>query len=253
MASAGDQKWRSYESVVQGIFQLLIDQDLVPNVRVEHNVTLQGKSDTHQIDVYWKFEIGGVPHETVVQAKHWSKAVDKGELLKFKAVLDDFPGSTGVFVTKKGYQRGAKEYASKHGITLYQLDESRPRNINLSTLGWAQVWVGMMPLQGSPKSEEIAVPKHVLGTCYKVFTPHISDFRLQHDQAWLESNLLTSNIDVSTFKVPATQFRDITLYDANQAAVSNIHQVLRREIEVMKKEKIGLCAGIWQSGRLAGI
>lgn len=92
--------WRSYESVVQGIFQLLVDQDSVHNVRVEHNVTLQGKSAPHQVDVYWKFEMGGVPHETIFQAKHWSKAVDKGELLKFKAVIDDFPGSTGVFVTK---------------------------------------------------------------------------------------------------------------------------------------------------------
>ena len=238
MVNTLDRMWRSYESIVQGIFQLLYDQHLVHNVRVQHNVTLQGKSGPHQIDVYWKFEIGGVPHEIIVQAKHWSKAVDKGELLKFKAVIDDFPGSTGVFVTKKGYQRGAREYASKNGITLFQLDESRPHNVNISRLGWAQGWITVVPLHGSQKNEDVAAQKDLaIGTKYTVFTPHFSDLRFQHDAAWFRQNPLMSSIDISTIKLPPTQFRDIILYDESQAVVSNLELILRQVIEVMKEEK----------------
>jgi len=239
MVNTRHRMWRSYESVVQGIFQLLVDQDSVHNVRVEHNVTLQGKSAPHQVDVYWKFEMGGVPHETIFQAKHWSKAVDKGELLKFKAVIDDFPGSTGVFVTKKGYQRGAREYASKHGITLYQLDESRPQNVNISTLGWAQGWISLMPLHSSPKNEKVAAQKNLaIGTRYAVCTPHFSDLRFHCDEAWFKQNPLMSEIDISTIKLPTTQFRDIILYDECHAAVSNLEIIARQAVEVMKDEKI---------------
>lgn len=238
MPNTRRRMWQSYETVVQGIFQLLIDQHLVHNVRVQHNVTLRGQSETHQIDVYWKFEIGGVPHETIVQAKHWNKAVDKGELLKFKAVIDDFPGSTGVFVTKIGYQRGAREYASKHGITLYKLDESRPHNVNISTLGWAQFWVSVVPLRGSNKTEEVATQKDLaLGWRITVFTPRFSDVRFRHDATWLKQNPLMSSIDLSTIKLPPTQFRDIALYNESHAVVSNLELVLRHAVEVMKEEK----------------
>jgi hypothetical protein len=238
MVNTLDRMWRSYESIVQGIFQLLYDQHLVHNVRVRRNVTLQGKSGPHQIDVYWKFEIGGVPHEVIVQAKHWSKAVDKGELLKFKAVIDDFPGSTGVFVTKKGYQRGAREYASKNGITLFQLDESRPHNVDISRLGWAQGWITVVPLHGSQKNEGVAAQKDLaIGTTYTVFTPRFSDLRFQHDDAWFKQNPLMSSIAISAIKLPPTQFRDIILYDESQAVVSNLELILRQVIEVMKEEK----------------
>ena len=239
MANPRHRMWRSYESVVRGIFQLLVDQDSVHNVRVEHNVTLQGKLDTHQIDVYWKFEIGGVSHEVIVQAKHWSKAVDKGELHKFKAVMDDFPGSTGVFVTKKGYQRGAKEYASKHGITLYQLDESQPRNVNISTLGWAQYWISLLPLHGSPKNEKVAAQRNfAIGTRYAVFTPHFSNLRFQQDEAWFKQNPLMSEVDISKIKRPPTKFRDIILYDERHVVVSNLEIIARQAVEVMKQEKV---------------
>jgi hypothetical protein len=92
MGTPEDQAWQSYESLAQAIFQAILDQDSVSNARVHRNVTLQGKTTTHQIDVYWKFEKGGLPYETVVQAKDWSKAVDQGHLLLLKSVLDDLPG-----------------------------------------------------------------------------------------------------------------------------------------------------------------
>jgi restriction endonuclease Mrr len=119
-----DNPGNPYEELSQIVFQSILSQGDLPNVAVQHNVTLRGKHTNHQIDVYWKFEVGGIQYETIVQAKDWKNPVNQGELLKFKGVLDDLPGQPkGIFVTRTGYQSGAKEWAFAHGILLYELKE----------------------------------------------------------------------------------------------------------------------------------
>lgn len=120
----------SYELVTKQIFQQILDQDSVKTVSVLHDVTLQGNKTSHQIDVYWEFEVGGIRYQTVVQAKDWSRSVEQGELLKLRAVLDDLPGQPrGIMVTRTGYQSGAEDYARAAGILLYELVQipDRPR------------------------------------------------------------------------------------------------------------------------------
>ena len=113
-----------YELLTKRIFQDILDQSDVKTIEVKHNVTLQGKAAKHQIDVYWKFELNGFEYETVVQAKDWNQPVSQGALLQFKGVLDDLRGSpVGVFVTRTGYQSGARDYANVHGIKLFELRE----------------------------------------------------------------------------------------------------------------------------------
>lgn len=111
-----------YETLTQQIFQRILNQDGVKTINVQHDITLDGKTATHQIDVYWEFEAAGIVYKTIVQAKDWARPVDQGELLKFKAVLDDLPDQPrGIFVSRSGYQSGAIEFAKNQGIPLYEL------------------------------------------------------------------------------------------------------------------------------------
>jgi hypothetical protein len=99
-----DRTGRSYEFVTQGIFQLLVDLDSPRRISLQRNVILQGKVRPHQIDVYWKFEMGGVEYQIIVQAKDWSRPVEQDKLICFKGVLDDLPGQPrGIFITRSGY------------------------------------------------------------------------------------------------------------------------------------------------------
>ena len=108
MAKKRENTGIPYEKLVQGIFQAIHDQEDVATITVEQNKTLEGKISTHQVDVYWKFERGGIEHEVVVQAKDWRGRVRPGDLFHFKCVLDDLPSQPrGVFVTRTGYQQGA--------------------------------------------------------------------------------------------------------------------------------------------------
>src|ERR1700730_16157145 len=90
MGNSRDNTGRTYEILVQAIFQAIHDQDEVANLTVEHNKTLQGEILSHQIDVYWKFESGGITHEAVVQAKDWQSRVKQGQLVQFKSVIKRF-------------------------------------------------------------------------------------------------------------------------------------------------------------------
>src|ERR1700687_4261693 len=145
-----------YEHLVQGIFQAIHDQEEVSTIAVEQNTILQGKISTHQIDVYWKFEKGGITYEAIVQAKDWQSKVKQGDLFQFNCVLCDLPGQPrGIFVTRTGYQQGAKDFAAAQGIILYELDERpKPAGIVLTTLGWARYEAQLMSFTVPSKNPE---------------------------------------------------------------------------------------------------
>jgi hypothetical protein len=239
MDSTEDKTGKSYEVLTQAIFQLIHDQEEVPNLRVEHDIKLQGKSATHQIDVYWQFEQIGLPYETIVQVKDWSRPVDQGDLFKFNCVICDLPGSPkGIFVTRTGYQSGAREYAKAHGIVLYELREVAPHSsVRITPLGWANYKVIPMALRGSKKNED-PVQARILGSLWTVFEPQFSDLKFQPDGLWLEKAPLTRNADHSAITFPPLPFHEIILYDENHNAVANLDLVLRQVLEVMKAERV---------------
>jgi hypothetical protein len=115
---------KPYESLTKKVFEAIIQQGDAKNVQVQHDVTLQGRTLAHQIDVFWEFEVGGLRYQTVVQCKDWRSPVKQEQLLAFAGVLDDLPGQPrGVFVTRHGYQKGALVFAKAKGIDLYELRE----------------------------------------------------------------------------------------------------------------------------------
>jgi hypothetical protein len=76
--------------------------------------------------VFWKFVLGGIEHQVIIQAKDWASAVNQGEVLKFIGVLADLPGQPrGVMVARSGFQDGALTVARDNGIVLYELRDVR--------------------------------------------------------------------------------------------------------------------------------
>lgn len=131
-----------YEVLVQSIFQEIHNQETANNIIVERDVKLIGKSGTtHQIDVFWQFEIGGIKYSTIVQAKDWASSVKQEQILALKSVLDDLPRQPrGIIVTRKGFQKGARKFAESHGIELFELKEiSKPAPLQVQVGSFAQL------------------------------------------------------------------------------------------------------------------
>ena len=116
-----------YEKFTQEIYQELVNADVLKTTMVQHNVKLKGRSgQEHQIDVYWEYEIAGSKHKVAIECKNYNQAVPIGRVRDFFGALYDLVDVKGIMVTKVGYQKGAKEYASYYGIDLKEL-----RNPNL--------------------------------------------------------------------------------------------------------------------------
>jgi hypothetical protein len=230
-----------YEKLVQGIFQAINDQEEVATITVEQNKTLQGKISTHQIDVYWKFLKAGIEHEVIVQAKDWRSAVKQGNLFHFKCVLDDLPNQPrGVFVTRTGYQRGAKDFAAAQGIILYELDEPQPKkNITITTLGWGKVAAEIRsftvpaPDPGGGTVEQLAV-----GMKWTIFEPRYSNFVIHVDSTWFASNPDAAHIDKSSLSLRPLPNREVIFYDQVRSPIGNLEALLRQELGLMKSEQL---------------
>lgn len=113
-----------YEQFTRKVFAGLSSQKRVKTIKLQHNVKLLGKSDTHhQIDVYWEYEKDGQLHKVAIECKNYTNKVSIGKVRDFYGVLADIEGLQGIMITKAGYQSGAKKYALSKGIHLKELRE----------------------------------------------------------------------------------------------------------------------------------
>lgn len=187
-----DKTGKLYENLTQVIFRAILGQTKFPNLKVDRDIVLQGVTAQHQIDVYWKFEFGGIPHEAIVQAKDWNRPVELGHLLTFKGVLDDLPGQPkGIYVTRSGYQSGAKDFALAHGILLYELREGDyPPSIPITAGGWAKIGLIRMPLHGivtvGDPPAEAAASAVALGFAVDTYTPRYTAINFSVSADWFK-------------------------------------------------------------------
>lgn len=165
--------WRRHELVSKAIFEALLKQSNAENLEVKHNVCLKGLKTCHQIDVFWKFRMGGVDHTVIVQVKKKKERAKKRELLLFHGILLDIPGQPRGFVSEHGYQKGALEVASAAGIPAYEIREvSREaprRHITMTHLSIAIL---------TQKPDQAALE-------WAIFAPTITDFRMSLDGSWV--------------------------------------------------------------------
>jgi hypothetical protein len=233
-----------YENLTQVIFQSLVDQNEVRNIEVKHDVKLQGKSNTsHQIDVYWKFEMGGIEYETIVQAKDWKKPVDQGELLKFSAVLLDLPGRpTGVFVSREGYQQGAKDYGLANGILIYELNEAEPPpGLYMHPGDWANFATIRLPLRAiiTTPGETVPAEDNFYGLAYDIhfYTPVYSKPKFDVSAKWLQAEYPTKDTSqLKEFDFSPGHLHEQYLYDADGAVIGNIADLFLKLAQAAHKE-----------------
>jgi hypothetical protein len=178
---SGPTSSKGYELLVREIYQQMLDQDRAQNVVVQHNVQKQGRATSHQIDVYWELCLGGVTHKVAVQAKRWKNSIRKGDVLTFKGVLEDLPGTIGIMVTSSRYQKGAVDVAKASGIMICNLQE----NLESPVCAYPGTTLTIR-MKGFLKAPDGSF----LGTLAEVAQniPAVSDLSLKADSKWHQAN-----------------------------------------------------------------
>ena len=129
-----------YELFVKEIYEYLHQAEGVENIDIQHNIKLKGISGCyHQIDVYWRFQIAGIEYQVAIECKNYQQRISIGKIRDFNSVLEDVGNINGIFVSKNGFQRGAKEYAKQKRIKLIEMRhpnnndwKGRMRNLHFS-------------------------------------------------------------------------------------------------------------------------
>jgi Restriction endonuclease len=237
-----DKSGTQYECLTQVVFQWIVNQSELRNVEVRHDVTLAGKhQNSHQIDVYWKFAVGDLEYETIVEVKDWNKPVDQGELIHFKGVLEDLLGQPkGIFVSRSGYQQGAKDFARSHGILIYELREADyPPPVAFPSTGWARYHVIFMPVHGVLHEMEESAPADtgVLGIIWDIFTPEYSNIQFEPSMSWLQQEYPAVDFaKLGTAHLPSTFLHKIEFYDEEKTSIGNLVAVFREIAQAMDNE-----------------
>lgn len=118
------KSYTEYERFTQEVYQQLSNYHHLGIKTVRHNIKLKGHSGCeHQIDVYWEYEKDGVLHRAAIECKNYNRRISKEKVSAFNGVLIDLDNVEGIMVSRKGYQKGAKEYANHYGILLKELRE----------------------------------------------------------------------------------------------------------------------------------
>lgn len=116
MTSSNYDNYKQYELFVKYVYEILNKNDGLQNVSIQHDVEIQGKVRSHQIDVYWEFSIAGVPFKIIVECKNYSRRITAEKIDAFRTVLEDIPGAKGIYATTVGYQEGALKDCEAYGI-----------------------------------------------------------------------------------------------------------------------------------------
>ncbi len=123
---------KDLESYVQYVYSTLLnlkDEGVV----VSANATFIGKSGArHEIDVFYQFERSRITHKVAFECKYLKRKVEKSDVIDFHGKIKDIGNIQGIFVSKNGYQKGAKEYASHYDIRLLTIGDLPTLNILLA-------------------------------------------------------------------------------------------------------------------------
>ena len=109
---------KEYELLVKEVYEILNSIDGLEDVKIQHDIRLQGNARKHQIDVYWEFIKAGIPFRVVVECKDYKSPVKAEKIEAFQATLMDLNNPIGIYVSKHGYQEGAVKVAKHYGIQL---------------------------------------------------------------------------------------------------------------------------------------
>lgn len=119
MSNTGDL----FESYVRYVYQTLLGIQ-GKNISVSRRATVYDtRGNSYNIDVFYEFDVAGVHHRVAIECKDHSRPVGRDDAIAFVGKIRDLPSAIGVFISRSGFQSGAKKYLQDHGVLHYSGDD----------------------------------------------------------------------------------------------------------------------------------
>lgn len=105
-----------FESYVEYVYRTLLNLH-GENIVVARRATVRDtRGNAYNIDVFYEFVSAGVQHRVAIECKDTTRPIERDEAIAFVGKIRDMPSTIGVFISKNGYQQGARKYLQDHGV-----------------------------------------------------------------------------------------------------------------------------------------
>jgi hypothetical protein len=114
----------SFESYVHYVYDSILNLK-GERIQVSKGTVFRvGERETYEVDIYYEFMHAAVRHRVAVECKDWKKKIDQGQVLLFHQKIKNIGDEVvGVFISRNGYQSGAIEVGTRHGILMLTGDD----------------------------------------------------------------------------------------------------------------------------------
>ena len=117
-----DLRWQDYEELVKDIYEALGKASGVVIKCWGKGCKVEGPPGVfHQVDVLTSHTVGIHEYTTAISCKYWNDKVGLPEVRDWDRVVEDTGLNKGVIVSKMGFTKPARDYASAKGIGLVEL------------------------------------------------------------------------------------------------------------------------------------
>ena len=110
-----------FEELCLEILKAYAEAENLSDFSIQHNVFIPADDGTYQIDVYARFIAMGVEFKVITECKRYSSPVSREKVAVLADKVKSLGAHKGIMISICGFQRGAYEYAKKHGIALLQV------------------------------------------------------------------------------------------------------------------------------------
>jgi restriction system protein len=112
-----------YEQIVKAVLDAAARQKGLLDYLSSHLDAITAADGDYTFDVTVRFRALGGDHLVLIECKRHKNKVKRELVMVLHSKLQAVGGNKGMLFSTAGFQSGAVDYASKHGISLVQLDE----------------------------------------------------------------------------------------------------------------------------------
>lgn len=89
--------------------------------KIQHNQICITDDGQYQLDGVIEYELFGVTYKTIVECKKYKNKIKRSQIQILHDTIRSTGAHKGIFISTSSFQKGAMDYAKKHGIALMQI------------------------------------------------------------------------------------------------------------------------------------
>ncbi len=120
---AGEMTPTEFEQYCKEILERFAQKENLQDFVILHDVHLESNDGNYQIDVFAEFRALGVSFKVLCECKQYKNRVSREKVAVLESKVRSLGAQKGILLSTAKFQKGAVQYAEKHGIALIEVSK----------------------------------------------------------------------------------------------------------------------------------